>query len=124
MSTLIQIEITAIHCIICGVYFGIEEEHRKRLLETKENFYCPGGHTQHYISKTRVEQLQEELNAKSSELTRARTETLALKMKCESVEKEFIRHRRRASAGTCPCCQRTFSNMARHMKTKHPEFKA
>jgi hypothetical protein len=24
----------------------------------------------------------------------------------------------------CPCCQRTVSQMARHIKTKHPEYVA
>jgi hypothetical protein len=22
----------------------------------------------------------------------------------------------------CPCCQRSFQNLSRHMKTKHPEY--
>lgn len=29
----------------------------------------------------------------------------------------------RANHGVCPCCKRTFSQLARHMKTKHPDFK-
>lgn len=28
----------------------------------------------------------------------------------------------RAQGGACPCCNRTFADMARHMKTKHPDF--
>lgn len=32
------------------------------------------------------------------------------------------RLRKRASAGVCPCCNRTFSQLARHMQTKHPTF--
>jgi hypothetical protein len=30
--------------------------------------------------------------------------------------------RKRASGGVCPCCNRTFSALARHMKAKHPTF--
>jgi hypothetical protein len=30
----------------------------------------------------------------------------------------------RVSAGVCPCCNRTFQNVARHMKTKHPDIAA
>ena len=26
--------------------------------------------------------------------------------------------------GVCPCCTRTFPNLAAHMKTKHPDFGA
>tara|TARA_Y100000310_G_scaffold338946_1_gene430083 strand:- start:1163 stop:1354 length:192 start_codon:yes stop_codon:yes gene_type:complete len=28
----------------------------------------------------------------------------------------------RAKAGVCPCCNRTFQNLSRHMETKHPDF--
>ena len=34
------------------------------------------------------------------------------------------RARKRTVAGTCPCCKRTFRQMALHMRNKHPEFKA
>ena len=36
-------------------------------------------------------------------------------------EKETKRLKRLASGGVCPCCNRTFSNMARHMRSQHPE---
>jgi DNA repair exonuclease SbcCD ATPase subunit len=32
------------------------------------------------------------------------------------------RIKNRASNGVCPCCNRTFQNLARHMHTKHPDF--
>jgi hypothetical protein len=32
--------------------------------------------------------------------------------------------KKRTSAGTCPCCTRTFANMAEHMKKQHPDFVA
>jgi hypothetical protein len=31
------------------------------------------------------------------------------------------RARRRSAAGTCPCCGRTFQQLVRHEKAKHPE---
>lgn len=30
--------------------------------------------------------------------------------------------RNRAAAGVCPCCNRTFEQLGRHMTTKHPEY--
>lgn len=32
--------------------------------------------------------------------------------------------KKRAAAGTCPCCQRSFSNMTTHIRKQHPEFVA
>jgi DNA repair exonuclease SbcCD ATPase subunit len=30
--------------------------------------------------------------------------------------------RTRAAAGVCPCCGRTFKQLARHMQSKHPDW--
>ena len=30
--------------------------------------------------------------------------------------------KKRISAGVCPCCTRTFSNLSRHMATQHPDY--
>jgi hypothetical protein len=34
------------------------------------------------------------------------------------------RLKNRAAAGVCPCCNRTFAQLARHMATKHKGFTA
>jgi hypothetical protein len=87
------------------------------------SFFCPNGHSQHF-SKSRVTELEEELAAE--------------KVKREAAERaaEFQRSQRdidqraatkrekklakRIANGVCPCCHRTFGNLAAHMKTKHP----
>lgn len=33
------------------------------------------------------------------------------------------RLKNRAAHGVCPCCNRTFQQLARHMSAKHPDFK-
>lgn len=33
------------------------------------------------------------------------------------------RARKRHAAGVCPCCNRTFQQLTRHMATKHPDYK-
>jgi hypothetical protein len=36
-------------------------------------------------------------------------------------ERKTKRIEKRIHAGVCPCCNRTFQNLARHMNTKHPD---
>lgn len=36
----------------------------------------------------------------------------------KAVEKKL----NRVSAGTCPCCNRSFKQLAAHMKNKHPDY--
>lgn len=31
--------------------------------------------------------------------------------------------KKRVGNGVCPCCNRTFENLSRHMSCKHPEYK-
>jgi hypothetical protein len=40
----------------------------------------------------------------------------------EKAERKLRKIERKVSGGVCPCCNRTFVALARHMKTKHPEF--
>jgi hypothetical protein len=45
-------------------------------------------------------------------------------VRAEKAERKVKKLTKRTAAGTCPCCQRTFSNMAEHMKHQHPQFVA
>lgn len=37
---------------------------------------------------------------------------------------QVTRLKNRAAAGVCPCCNRTFHQLVRHMAAKHPDFAA
>jgi hypothetical protein len=103
-------------CCSCGVHFAIPELLQKKLRETHNNFFCPNGHPQHYTGKSEAEKLREELKRKEQELADT------VKQKLE-VENEMIRTKKRIAAGVCPCCNRTFKQLAAHMKNKHPHYK-
>lgn len=34
----------------------------------------------------------------------------------------LTRTKKRGGHGVCPCCNRTFQQLARHMKSKHPDY--
>jgi len=33
-----------------------------------------------------------------------------------------VRLKKRIACGVCPCCKRTFTNLARHISGQHPEY--
>jgi hypothetical protein len=111
----------SVQCCNCGCHFGLDEYLYKRRREDKQDFYCPNGHRQAYTQseadKLRQERdrLTQRLAQKDDEIEHQRKQLIASKGQITKLQK-------RAKAGTCPCCNRTFSNMARHMQTKHPEF--
>lgn len=36
----------------CGIAFWVDEKYRERRLEKKDSFFCPNGHSMHYVGET------------------------------------------------------------------------
>jgi DNA repair exonuclease SbcCD ATPase subunit len=107
-------------CCNCGVLFAMTEDFYKARQREKEagSFYCPNGHAQHYVGKS------DEQKAKEAAAARREAE-LAMQAERDqrlAAERELRRHRQRAKGGACPVCNRTFVQVARHIKTQHPDF--
>lgn len=85
-------------------------------------FYCPAGHGQSY-TKSEVTRLREKLEdeKKNAEFWRKRADE-ADRSKA-AIKGQLTKERKRVGNGVCPCCNRTFQNVARHMASKHPDFK-
>lgn len=112
------ITIEVITCANCGVKYGIESEFRKRKRQTHDEFYCPNGHSNYYPQETEAERLRKELKNKEQELSEVVIEKINLQNKVLDQKRQLGR----VHNGVCPCCNRTFKNLQRHMKTKHPEI--
>lgn len=123
MSFTIQtsLELETINCCNCGVVFAVPQFLKRKLLDHGGEFFCPNGHSLHFKKPTCV-RLREELEQKQKELTAARCETLAEKQRREKSEAKLLRHQKRTKNGVCPCCQRSFLNLQRHLATKHPSY--
>ena len=94
------------------------------------SFYCPYGHRQHYAEgesqaqKLRRERdrLQQRLAQKDDEITWQREARERAERSASAMKGQVTKLKKRASAGVCPCCNRSFENLARHMASKHPDF--
>lgn len=114
-------ELVEIRCSACGVHFGmplfLQREHKKH----GSTFYCVNGHARVYAESdvdVLKRQLEEEKKRYQSTLSRLNDAQRA----AEKAATELKRAKKRAAAGVCPCCNRTFVALGRHMKTKHPEY--
>ena len=93
-------------------------------------FYCPYGHPQIFrkgetdAEKMRRErdQLRQRLAQKDDEIIHQRDLTHKANRRTAAAKGQVTKLKNRASAGVCPCCNRTFQNLASHMKGKHPNF--
>jgi hypothetical protein len=106
-----------VHCW-CGITLAVPEtlyDHAKQ--DDKNQIYCPLGHTFVFRDNYRTK------------LEAERRRHLATRELLEAEERSHVatrghltRARKRAAAGVCPCCHRTFQNVARHVASKHPGF--
>lgn len=108
-------------CCKCGIPFGLPSDYRQNLRNDPDMwFHCPNGHSQHY-SESREQRLLREAENKSRQYE---NQLLQEKNRREKAELDLLKANRklkRVSKGVCPCCNRTFEDLQRHMKTKHPE---
>jgi hypothetical protein len=106
----------------CGISFAVPSWWHKGKRQTHTWFYCPNGHRQHFSAESDEEKLRRERDIARQQVARAEEEAVKARREADKALKETKKLKKRASAGTCPCCQRTFSNMATHMRKQHPQF--
>ncbi len=102
----------------CGIRVAIPDNLFRYAHDRKGHaIFCPLGH-EFVFGNSYEERYRAEL--RRVEATR---DLLAAEERSHSATKgQLTRARKRAAAGVCPCCQRTFQNVARHVATKHPDF--
>ncbi len=113
-----DVQLETMVCGECGITYAMPKQ---RLDESRKrsgyHFYCPNGHAR-IFTESEADKLKKELDQ-----VKQRNAQLANQISNErrAAEKERKRIMKRANSGVCQHCHRTFTNVARHMKTKHPK---
>jgi hypothetical protein len=118
--------LVTITCFKCGVMFGVDQEFHKDLVKTRQTFSCPNGHEQHFMGESEADKLRKELERERTRRQLAENTSLAESHARERAEKKAAKAEKklkRVGNGVCPCCNRSFTDLRRHMATKHPEHK-
>ncbi len=99
----------------CGIAHAIPSDLRRWAHQSKENVvYCPLGH-RWVVRETEANRLKTQLDQANDQLQAATADAEALRVR-------LLRDRQRYANGVCPCCNRSFPALARHMKTEHPDY--
>ena len=110
-------------CSECGIVYFFPEAWCDRASEKGKSWQCPNGHGQHFTGAT-MDSMRRERDRLKQENARLEEVAAFARLAAEKAQLETKRIKKRAAAGTCPCCQRTFHNMSEHMKKEHPAFGA
>lgn len=123
-------------CYSCHIVFAIPAEFMARRRRDHVDFYCPAGHAQHYVAESEEtklrrerDRLKQQVAQKDDEITEARAgwreaedRAKAERARANGYKGHATRITKRAQAGVCPCCRRTFQALAEHMRKQHPQF--
>ena len=70
------------------------------------------------------DRLQQQLAQKDDAIAYQRQMRETAERQAAAKRGQVTKLKKRAAAGVCPCCNRTFVELQRHMATKHPTFTA
>lgn len=112
----------------CGVEHAIPQNmydnsfRQRDAGEPQTSIYCPLGHTWTFAGESKVAQVERSLlqEQQRHDQTKAWLRDERNKLNAERSAKSRIKNR--VANGVCPCCNRSFDNLRRHMKSKHPKY--
>jgi DNA repair exonuclease SbcCD ATPase subunit len=119
----------------CGMRHAVPKELREFQERQHRNgidpigIYCPLGHSHVPAGEGEAERLRRELEEQRERARRARETAAAERDLRADTERRLAaqkgattRARKRAAAALCPCCNRSFVQLRRHLAAKHPDY--
>lgn len=127
---LFMVELLMMTCPVstCGVRYGLDAEYQRKREKDGKSWVCPNGHSLSYheneTDKLRAEKLRLEsrLEYVRNERDAAIKATTIQKGRATRFKNERDRIKERIANGVCPCCNRHFVNVERHIRGQHPRF--
>ena len=123
--TTVQTNLITETCPACGCWHAIPEGlYNKAKEDSSLDICCPNGHKYHF---TRT--LQEQLNIAQRKAQVAEGRVEFWKDQCTGAERSRSAHKavatrlkKRLKKGLCPCCNKHFPDLHKHIKIKHPNW--
>lgn len=118
------IELIELQCGSCGVFHAIPKSRYDTALEEGGHWTCPNGHSRGFNEgRLAREAVRRERDQYKQKVAQLEDDIVAIKKSRAAVQGEYTKVKNRVAAGVCPCCNRSFENLHRHMTSKHPDFK-
>ena len=111
-----------LQCGQCGIAFYAPSfwvEVRRDRGDHGKEFHCPNGHTRVW-RVPEIDKIRQERDHLKQQAARLEDERREANERADREAKKAARIKRRAEAALCPCCNRHFTQIERHMKLKHP----
>jgi hypothetical protein len=86
------------------------------------DIYCPLGHAYVPAGVSEVERVRRELERSRRQLANRDEDLRSERASHAATKGHLTKTRKRVGKGVCPCCNRHFTNVERHMSTQHPDY--
>jgi hypothetical protein len=113
----------------CGLTFGVPDWWDRSRREDHSWWYCPNGHQQHFSEQSDKERAeaaakraQELLESERRRHEATRQERDHQERRARSLKGVVTMTKKRIVKGSCPCCSKSFPDIAAHMAEKHPTY--
>jgi|HubBroStandDraft_2_1064218.scaffolds.fasta_scaffold82583_2 hypothetical protein len=116
-----QQTLTCLSCWVCGIEFAMPHIIERKRAEDGKAFFCPNGDKISY-GPSLLDRERSRLLRMEAQLTHERDQREAAERSAAAYRGQVTKIKRRVGNGVCPCCKRSFANLARHMEGQHPGF--
>lgn len=125
-------DFVAITCWRCNEVYGLSRPTYETVKRSGAGFSCPWGHEAAFTlgpteaDKLRLERdrLKQRTTQLEDEVGQAQVEIETERRRAAAARGQVTKIKKRVSNGVCPCCNRTFADLQRHMAAKHAGFVA
>ena len=133
MDQLVTVKLVPVTCCACEIVFGMSSAFYEKKMRDHSSFFCPKGHAQHFTGKTEdqeeIDRLRSALDKEERIAAYLRETNDGLRSSRDHAEAsrrsykgQVTKLKNRVGKGVCPCCNRYFENLGKHMIAKHPTW--
>lgn len=112
------VELTQTECW-CGIGMALPASLYTQAKEHKRTIYCPLGHTW-VIAASETDRLRKQLAEAERATAWERERRATAEKQLTAAKGAATKLRKRIANGVCPDCHRHFTNLERHVASKHP----
>jgi hypothetical protein len=113
----------------CGIVYAIpatlDNYHRRQRENNRDHsIYCPLGHSWQISGESELDQERKRTERLRRQLANEQENVRAAQASATALKGQLTKAKNRAERGVCPHpeCHRSFVDVARHVRTKHPEM--
>lgn len=108
-------------CCVCGIQFAAPRKWLQNRRDEGGKFYCPNGH-ELVFRQPETEKLREKISRLEASNRHLADQREAAERSNAALRGSNTKLRNRIANGVCPCCRRSFADLARHMAGQHPGY--